>query len=62
VAVDGFEFGGMENSNCTTLTRLVLHDKKNLMTIKMTYFWFAMRLHTSGLAIWLRAMIGPTFG
>ena len=26
-AVDNFEFGGMENSSCTTLTRNVLHDK-----------------------------------
>jgi len=26
-AVDNFEFGGMENSSCTTLTRRVLHDK-----------------------------------
>ncbi|HYO05722.1 MAG TPA: M1 family aminopeptidase, partial [Phototrophicaceae bacterium] len=28
VAVDDFEFGGMENSSCTTLTRVVLHDRK----------------------------------
>ena len=27
-AVDNFEFGGMENTTCTTLTRRVLHDKK----------------------------------
>ena len=26
-AVDNFEFGGMENTTCTTLTRRVLHDK-----------------------------------
>ncbi len=26
-AVDNFEFGGMENSSCTTVTRNVLHDK-----------------------------------
>ena len=28
VAVDEFEFGGMENNSCTTLTRNILHDKK----------------------------------
>ncbi|WP_458743533.1 M1 family aminopeptidase [Candidatus Nitrosocosmicus sp. T] len=27
-AVDNFEFGGMENTTCTTLTRRVLHDKQ----------------------------------
>jgi aminopeptidase N len=26
-AVDNFEFGGMENSSCTTLTRNILHNK-----------------------------------
>ena len=28
VAVDDFDFGGMENASCTTLTRNFLHDKK----------------------------------
>ena len=28
VAVDDFEFGGMENASCTTLTRNILHDKR----------------------------------
>ena len=28
VAVDNFEFGGMENASCTTLTRNILHDKR----------------------------------
>lgn len=28
IAVDKFEFGGMENTNCTTLTSDVLHDKR----------------------------------
>ena len=27
VAVDNFDFGGMENASCTTLTRNILHDK-----------------------------------
>ncbi len=28
IAVDKFEFGGMENTTCTTLTSDILHDKK----------------------------------
>jgi aminopeptidase N len=28
VAVDDFDFGGMENTGCTTLTKSILHDKK----------------------------------
>ena len=28
VAVDKFEFGGMENTNCTTLTRNIFHDAR----------------------------------
>jgi aminopeptidase N len=28
VAVDNFDFGGMENASCTTLTRSILHDKR----------------------------------
>ncbi len=28
IAVEKFEFGGMENTNCTTLTSDVLHDKR----------------------------------
>jgi len=28
VTVDDFEFGGMENASCTTLTRDILHDKR----------------------------------
>jgi aminopeptidase N len=28
IAVDKFEFGGMENTNCTTLTSDILHDKR----------------------------------
>ena len=28
LAVDDFEFGGMENASCTTLTRNILHDKR----------------------------------
>jgi aminopeptidase N len=28
IAVEKFEFGGMENTNCTTLTSDILHDKK----------------------------------
>ena len=28
VAVDDFDFGGMENTSCTTLTKSILHDKK----------------------------------
>ena len=31
VTVDEFEFGGMENNSCTTLTRNILHDKKTSM-------------------------------
>ena len=27
VAVEEFEFGGMENTNCTTLTKYILHDE-----------------------------------
>jgi aminopeptidase N len=27
VAVEGFELGGMENTNCTILTKYILHDK-----------------------------------
>jgi len=34
VAVDNFEFGGMENLSCTTLTRRVLHDKKTSLDYK----------------------------
>jgi aminopeptidase N len=34
VAVNDFEFGGMENSSCTTLTRVVLHDKKTSIDYK----------------------------
>ncbi|MER5174319.1 MAG: M1 family metallopeptidase [Candidatus Nitrosocosmicus sp.] len=30
VTVDDFEFGGMENTSCTTLTRNILHDEKVL--------------------------------
>jgi len=38
VAVDDFEFGGMENSSCTTLTRVVLHDKKTSINYKNDIF------------------------
>ncbi|WP_148686341.1 M1 family metallopeptidase [Candidatus Nitrosocosmicus hydrocola] len=34
VAVDNFEFGGMENLSCTTFTRRVLHDKKTTLDYK----------------------------
>lgn len=34
VAVDNFEFGGMENLSCTTFTRRVLHDKKTSLDYK----------------------------
>ncbi len=34
VAVDNFEFGGMENLSCTTLTRGILHDKKTALDYK----------------------------
>ncbi len=37
-AVDDFEFGGMENSSCTTLTRVVLHDKKTSVEYKNDLF------------------------
>ncbi len=37
-AVDDFEFGGMENSSCTTLTRMVLHDKKTSVDYKNDLF------------------------
>jgi len=48
-AVDNFEFGGMENTSCTTLTRRVLHDKpasrdyKNdifLVVHELAHQWF----------------------
>lgn len=38
VAVDDFEFGGMENSSCTTLTRVVLHDKRTSLDYKNDIF------------------------
>ena len=28
IAVEKFEFGGMENTNCTTLTSDILHDER----------------------------------
>lgn len=34
VAVDNFEFGGMENLSCTTFTRRVLHDEKTSLDYK----------------------------
>ncbi|WP_144731600.1 M1 family metallopeptidase [Candidatus Nitrosocosmicus arcticus] len=37
-AVDNFEFGGMENSSCTTLTRNVLHDKITSMDYRNDIF------------------------
>nr|MBA3286366.1 M1 family metallopeptidase [Nitrosopumilus sp.] len=37
-AVDDFEFGGMENSSCTTLTSVVLHDKKTSVDYKNDLF------------------------
>lgn len=49
IAVDNFEFGGMENSSCTTLTRRVLHDKitdidykndKFLVSHELAHQWF----------------------
>ncbi len=30
MTVDDFEFGGMEDTNCITLTRNILHDEKVL--------------------------------
>jgi aminopeptidase N len=49
VAVDDFDFGGMENASCTTLTRNYLHDKKasidytgdiEVVCHELTHQWF----------------------
>ena len=46
-AVDNFEFGGMENATCTTLTRRVLHDKTASRDYRNDIFLvvFAMLAH-----------------
>ncbi len=43
-AVDDFEFGGMENTSCTTLTRNVLHDKITSMDYHNDIFLIAHEL------------------
>jgi aminopeptidase N len=49
VAVEEFEFGGMENTSCTTLTRDILHDKiasidytrdVDLISHELAHQWF----------------------
>ena len=44
VAVDDFEFGGMENASCTTLTRDILHDKRASMDYNFDLFVVAHEL------------------
>jgi aminopeptidase N len=44
IAVDNFEFGGMENSSCTTLTRNVLHDKTTSIDYHNDIFLIAHEL------------------
>jgi aminopeptidase N len=63
VAVDNFEFGGMENLSCTTFTRRVLHDKKTALDYKndlllivheLAHQWFGDLVTCKGWAhIWL---------
>jgi aminopeptidase N len=51
VAVEDFEFGGMENTSCTTLTRDILFDKKKLHLIIRVTMLFHISLLISGLVI-----------
>jgi aminopeptidase N len=44
VAVDDFEFGGMENASCTTLTRNILHDKRASLDYTFDIFVVAHEL------------------
>lgn len=63
VAVDNFEFGGMENLSCTTFTRRVLHDKKTSLDYKndlllivheLAHQWFGDLVTCEGWShIWL---------
>lgn len=63
VAVDNFEFGGMENLSCTTFTRRVLHDKKTSLDYKndillivheLAHQWFGDLVTCKGWShIWL---------
>jgi len=63
VAVDNFEFGGMENLSCTTFTRRVLHDKKTALDYKndillivheLAHQWFGDLVTCEGWShIWL---------
>ena len=43
-AVDNFEFGGMENSSCTTITRNVMHDKTTSIDYHNDIFLIAHEL------------------
>jgi aminopeptidase N len=44
VTVDDFEFGGMENASCTTLTRNILHDKRASLDYTFDMFVVAHEL------------------
>ena len=44
VAVDGFEYGGMENASCTTLTRDILHDRRASLDYTFDMFVVAHEL------------------
>jgi aminopeptidase N len=44
VAVDEFEYGGMENASCTTLTRNILHDRRTSLDYTFDKFVVAHEL------------------
>ena len=37
VTVEDFELGGMENTDCTTLTKNILHDEKVFLIMLMMF-------------------------